>query len=306
MNLSEPHHGHTAGVPLGSMFRNRQSLRDARIHRPLQAGIDGNKNGAYSIVVSGGYVDDKDLGDQIIYTGQGGNDPNTKRQIADQQWTRGNAALRFNSERSLPVRVARGYKGDSAHSPAEGYRYDGVFLVESSWEEVGVDGFQICRFKLIEARHLVEPADQHAQPWAIDESPVRSPQPPASAEPDQSPAGPAHASGSAFDHLNRPAAAQDWIVDLVASETFQAQRQAKAPRLSAGRVQAVLAWLNANGGQLSHAELAAVTEVPVSRLSGLVATLTRCLNLDGYPVLADDGVRVMFDDTLAKTQFGIS
>jgi putative restriction endonuclease len=34
-------------------------------------------------VLSGGYVDDNDEGDVIIYTGQGGRDPATGRQIKD-------------------------------------------------------------------------------------------------------------------------------------------------------------------------------------------------------------------------------
>jgi putative restriction endonuclease len=34
-----------------------------------------------SIVLSGGYVDDEDLGDMIIYTGEGGRDAATGRQI---------------------------------------------------------------------------------------------------------------------------------------------------------------------------------------------------------------------------------
>jgi hypothetical protein len=37
-----------------------------------------------SIVLSGGYVDDLDEGDLIVYTGEGGRDPGTGRQIADQ------------------------------------------------------------------------------------------------------------------------------------------------------------------------------------------------------------------------------
>ena len=37
-----------------------------------------------SIVLSGDYVDDEDMGDVIIYTGEGGRDPNTGRQVADQ------------------------------------------------------------------------------------------------------------------------------------------------------------------------------------------------------------------------------
>lgn len=39
--------------------------------------------GAQSIVVSGGYEDDEDLGNLIIYTGQGGRDPASGRQVAD-------------------------------------------------------------------------------------------------------------------------------------------------------------------------------------------------------------------------------
>ena len=77
-----------------------------------------------------------------------------------------------------------------------------------------------------------------------------------------------------------------------------------APRVSAGRVHAVLAWLDANGGQLNRTELAIATGVAAGRLGGLVATLARCLNLDGYSVLADDGERVVFDARLAKKQFG--
>lgn len=295
----EPHLGHVSGVPLGSLFRNRQALHDAGIHRPLQAGIDGNQGGAYSIVVSGGYVDDEDLGSEIIYTGQGGNDPATKRQIADQQWVRGNAALRLNEESGLPIRVIRGYKGDRRLSPAQGYRYDGLFLVDRSWEEVGVDGFRICRFHLVEANELVPEADRDAEPWTPEESGRAN----AEREFQAVVAKPIRA--VVVDHLKPPGGDQTWIVDLIESSAFQASagKHATPP---AGRVQAVLAWLDANGGQLSRPELAAVTEVPESRLAGLVAAVSRCVNLDGYPVLADDGSRVTLDASLARTQFGIA
>ena len=74
-------------VPVGTTFPDRRALLGAGVHRQLQAGI------ADSIVVSGGYEDDDDFGDLIIYTGQGGNDPATKRQVADQRLALGNAAL---------------------------------------------------------------------------------------------------------------------------------------------------------------------------------------------------------------------
>ena len=49
------------------------------MHKPLIAGISGGaREGADSIVVSGGYEDDEDYGGVIVYTGHGGQDANTK------------------------------------------------------------------------------------------------------------------------------------------------------------------------------------------------------------------------------------
>ncbi len=119
--------GHVPGIWVGTEFPDRRSVSAAGVHRPTQAGISGSSiDGADSIVVSGGYVDDSDSGDRIIYTGHGGNDPITKRQVADQQLTRGNQALVISHNRGLPVRVVRGWKGNPAHSPYAGYRYDGL------------------------------------------------------------------------------------------------------------------------------------------------------------------------------------
>lgn len=80
--------------------------------------------------MSGGYEDDEDYGDTILYTGHGGNDPQTGRQTADQTLTRQNLALAVSADRGLPVRVLRGADGDPKHSPSSGYRYDGLYYVE--------------------------------------------------------------------------------------------------------------------------------------------------------------------------------
>lgn len=141
--------GHVPGVHVGTEFPDRRALYDAGVHRNLQWGIVGKgRAGAESIVVSGGYVDDRDFGDRLIYTGQGGNDPNTKRQVADQELTAGNLALATSCDRGLPVRVIRGSRGDPEYSPAKGYRYDGLYTVSRYWPEPGVDGFLIWRFEL--------------------------------------------------------------------------------------------------------------------------------------------------------------
>lgn len=113
-------------------------------------GIAGSQvDGADSIVVSGGYEDDEDDGETIIYTGHGGNDPATKKQIADQKMTAGNRALAVSADRGLPIRVIRGAGGNPAYSPSSGFRYDGLYYIESYWQKTGRSGFSVCRFRLV-------------------------------------------------------------------------------------------------------------------------------------------------------------
>ncbi|GAA1569984.1 HNH endonuclease [Dactylosporangium maewongense] len=152
-------YGEIPGFPAGSTFKNRADLAETGVHRPLQGGICGGRDGAESIVVSGGYVDDEDHGSELIYTGQGGNDPTTKRQIADQTLTLGNAGLARNQLDGNPVRVIRGAGGDTAHSPAAGLRYDGLFRVVDHWHETGKDGFRIWRFRLVSLESTDLPPD---------------------------------------------------------------------------------------------------------------------------------------------------
>lgn len=141
--------GSILGVQEGQLFVNRKALHEAGVHRPLQAGISGSASeGADSIVLSGGYEDDEDLGEVIVYTGHGGNDPETGQQIADQTLTKGNLGLYRSLNEGLPVRVVRGAGHPSKYSPPEGYSYDGLYQVEDAWQEKGKSGFLIHRFRL--------------------------------------------------------------------------------------------------------------------------------------------------------------
>jgi putative restriction endonuclease len=142
-------YGHIPGFPVGSEFASRAELSNARVHRPLQGGISGGQDGADSIVVSGGYPDDEDYDDELVYTGQGGRDPNTGRQIADQELVLGNIGLVRSQFDERPVRVIRGAGGEPAYSPARGLRYDGLYQVVDHWHDVGQDGFRIWRFRLV-------------------------------------------------------------------------------------------------------------------------------------------------------------
>ena len=161
--------GEIDGVLEGKSFESYQALNDAKVHLPRQAGISGSQDeGADSIVVSGGYEDDQDFGDEIIYTGHGGRDE-SGRQIADQTLTRGNMALAKNEIDNLPVRVIRGAHKGSLFAPESGYRYDGLYRVESHWHEIGKSGFKIYRFRLLKITDGL-PRQKVAQ--AITKSPV--------------------------------------------------------------------------------------------------------------------------------------
>ena len=98
---------------------------------------------------SGGYGDDRDFGDYILYTGHGGKDSNSTKQVADQSVDApGNAGLVTSMIQALPVRVVRGAHKSSPFAPPAGYRYAGLFLVTEFIEKVGKDGFQIVQFRL--------------------------------------------------------------------------------------------------------------------------------------------------------------
>jgi putative restriction endonuclease len=143
--------GEIDGIHEGQWFEGRREMMPTSFHRNWGAGIDGNgAEGTAAIVLSGGYEDDKDLGDEIIYTGAGGNDANSGKQIADQTWeNRGNAGLVKSMNEGLPVRVIRGHKHKSTYSPTTGYTYAGLYSVVDAWEETGESRFKICRFRLV-------------------------------------------------------------------------------------------------------------------------------------------------------------
>lgn len=138
--------GHIEGIQIGAHFNSRKDLANSGLHTPPVSGIAGCYGGAYSIVLSGGYEDDIDELDYILYTGQGGRNPSSGKQIAHQEFVRGNKGLQLSCQYNLPVRVIRGHQIDNG--PSEGYRYDGLYFVTKFERILGVSGFYICRFHL--------------------------------------------------------------------------------------------------------------------------------------------------------------
>lgn len=150
--------GDIPGVPLFSTWKSRKACSDSGVHCGLIAGIQGSGvRGAYSIVLSGQYNDDDDGGETFMYTGTGGLAKVTSKgkatkfgkQIEDQSFKHfHNKALLLSCKNQTPVRVVRGYKCDSKYAPAEGYRYDGLYVVDEATLEEGMSGFKVCRFAL--------------------------------------------------------------------------------------------------------------------------------------------------------------
>lgn len=141
--------GDISEIKVGTIFKGYSELNRSGLHTPTQAGISGNKSmGAVSIVLNGVYTDDEDQGSEIIYTGAGGKDGSYKT-IGDQVLSRGNLWLYVSYKNHTPIRIIRGYKcGKLAPKNKYEYRYDGLYLVENFWEDMGKEGFKIYRYQL--------------------------------------------------------------------------------------------------------------------------------------------------------------
>lgn len=150
--------GDVPGIEIGDEFQYRVELAIVGIHRLYQGGIDYIKQGkelvAASIVASGGYADELDSADTLIYSGQGGNPTGKDKQPEDQKLERGNLALKNSISIKNPVRVVRGSKETrAADSDSKGklvvtYVYDGLYTVERYWQDVGPHGKLVFKFEL--------------------------------------------------------------------------------------------------------------------------------------------------------------
>ena len=139
MTGSERRFGDIEQFSPGMVFDSRWELMRAGIHRQLQAGIAWTREGADSVILSGGYKDDVDLGSEIFYTGEGGN--LNGRQVANQALVRGNLALAKTCQNGRPLRVVK--------KTTDGFLYDGIYRVAGFWSARGRSKFKIWRFHLI-------------------------------------------------------------------------------------------------------------------------------------------------------------
>ncbi|XP_057950290.1 histone-lysine N-methyltransferase, H3 lysine-9 specific SUVH1-like [Malania oleifera] len=148
--------GAVPGVEVGDIFFFRMEMCLVGLHAPSMAGIDymgvkitqEEEPLAVSIVSSGGYEDNVEDGDVLVYSGQGGNVYGRDKQIEDQKLERGNLALEKSLHRANEVRVIRGLR-DVANATGKVYVYDGLYTIQRSWVEKGRSGCSVFKYKLI-------------------------------------------------------------------------------------------------------------------------------------------------------------
>ncbi|KAK9664687.1 hypothetical protein RND81_14G061000 [Saponaria officinalis] len=155
LNLDKRIVGSIPGVYIGDLFYFRMELCVVGLHGQSQAGIDylpssQSSNGepiATSIVVSGGYEDDDDSGDVLVYTGHGGQD-RSSRMNNHQKLEGGNLALERSMHYNIEIRVIRGLKYTGSLT-TKIYVYDGLYRIVDTWFDVGKSGFGVYKYKLV-------------------------------------------------------------------------------------------------------------------------------------------------------------
>ncbi|CAO2836921.1 unnamed protein product [Amaranthus hypochondriacus] len=149
--------GGPPGVDIGDIFFFRMEMCVVGLHAPSMAGIDYMvvKNDseseplAVSIVSSGGYDDDAEDADVLVYTGQGGGNYNNRgTEASDQKLERGNLALERSARRGNQIRVIRGIR-DMNNPALKIYVYDGLYTIQDSWIDKSKSGANLFKYRMV-------------------------------------------------------------------------------------------------------------------------------------------------------------
>ncbi|KAI8636143.1 PUA-like domain-containing protein [Parasitella parasitica] len=150
------HVGKIPGVSVGQTWATKELLAEWGVHRaPSKQMIGNSKVGTVSILLAYGIIEDRDDGDEFIYSGLGRNSKkksvHSNKQIGPQTLENGNiylaitcnapvdakrGARAINWRDSQPIRVCRASTFKAIHpefAPAEGFRYDGEYKIVKYW-----------------------------------------------------------------------------------------------------------------------------------------------------------------------------
>ncbi|KAF8553893.1 hypothetical protein OG21DRAFT_1413461, partial [Imleria badia] len=80
----------------------------------------------------------------------------SQEQIENQSFENtGNRSLLVSCVTKRPVRVLRGADRDNHFAPLSGYRYDGLYIVDSAAMKKGMAGYGMCFFELTVSHHSI-------------------------------------------------------------------------------------------------------------------------------------------------------
>ncbi|KAL6870999.1 hypothetical protein ACP4OV_014847 [Aristida adscensionis] len=145
--------GPVPGVEIGDIFFFRIEMCIVGLHAPAMAGIDyisakyvgKDETLAVSVISSGGYENNDEDTDVLVYTGQGGNSRHKEKH--DQKLEKGNLALMHSMKKKNQIRVVRSAQDPFCNS-AKIYIYDGLYRIEDSWMDKANNGFSVFKYKL--------------------------------------------------------------------------------------------------------------------------------------------------------------
>ncbi|XP_045791110.1 histone-lysine N-methyltransferase family member SUVH9-like [Trifolium pratense] len=147
--------GTIPGVCIGDVFFYKTELAVVGLHGQPEADIDyipGSVSSsgepiATSVIVSGGYENDVDQSNVIVYSVYGGEDKNS-RQVFHQKLEGGNLAMERSMHYGIEVRVIRSVQYEGTASVFDKvYFYDGLYKIVKSWVD-SKSGFNVYNFKL--------------------------------------------------------------------------------------------------------------------------------------------------------------
>ncbi len=101
-------------------------------------------------------------------------------------------------------------------------------------------------------------------------------------------------------------AAPTWVDEVLGSDVYSLQLGAIGRgKPDAAKVRSTLAVLHRRGGVANYAVIAQATGMPLGRVGGFLAILTRVLNVDGFGVLTVDATaqEARLDEGLLRSQF---
>jgi hypothetical protein len=106
--------------------------------------------------------------------------------------------------------------------------------------------------------------------------------------------------------FEQPVNQGDWVDELLASEVFAEQMETFAGRLKKDQAEQYLRVLADRNMVLLKTAFAQRLDVSVMRVDGMIASLQRVLNVEGYPVLSvDSSQTIRLNLQLLRDQFGL-